>query len=177
MEEEDEELLPLVSIGNHTSTLDRLLNSSYYDAVGKRRMPQYVNAINRDSLKVLDDRCVTRDDARKAHAILKVVQARMQKFFLNAMPFASAYPHWNNLSTRRLVCDYMSKKIIITGGCGFIGSNFINYIYTTNKYNIINIDALYYCADKNNILPEIQESSQYVFIKGNLLSSFPLFLL
>ena len=97
---DEENILPLVSIANYTTTLERSLDSSYYNATGKRRLPQYVNAINRDALKVLDDRCVTRDDARKAHAILKVIQARMQKFFLNAMPFASAYPHWNNLSTR-----------------------------------------------------------------------------
>jgi hypothetical protein len=105
-------ILPLVSIANWTTTTERQLNSSYYNEVGKRRMPQYVNAINRDALKVLDDKCVTRDDARKAHAILKVVQSRMQKFFLNAMIMGSAYPNWNNLSTRKLVCDYLSKNVV-----------------------------------------------------------------
>ena len=41
----------------------------------------------------------------------------------------------------------MNEKInlLVTGGCGFIGSNFINYILPKNKYNIINIDAIYYC--------------------------------
>ena len=63
------------------------------------------------------------------------------------------------------------KNLLITGGCGFIGSNFINYIFEKNKYNIINIDALYYCADKNNVLHEIQESPHYTFIKGNLTTS------
>ena len=43
------------------------------------------------------------------------------------------------------------KNLLVTGGCGFIGSNFINYIATKNKYNIINYDAMYYAADKNNI--------------------------
>ena len=60
------------------------------------------------------------------------------------------------------------KNLLITGGCGFIGSNFINYIFKQKKYNIINIDALYYCADKNNVLGEIQDSPYYIFIKGNL---------
>lgn len=111
-EEDQPNILPLVSIANWTTTTERQLNSSYYNEIGKRRMPQYVNAINRDALKVLDDKCVTRDDARKAHAILKVVQSRMQKFFLNAMITASAYPNWNNLSTRKLVCDYLSKNVV-----------------------------------------------------------------
>ena len=63
------------------------------------------------------------------------------------------------------------KNILITGGCGFIGSNFINYIF--DKYeniNIINIDAMYYCASIENIEKKIRESSRYTFIKGNLVS-------
>ena len=47
------------------------------------------------------------------------------------------------------------KNLLVTGGCGFIGSNFINYVFKQDKYNIINVDALYYCANKENILPEI----------------------
>ena len=64
----------------------------------------------------------------------------------------------------------MRKNLLITGGCGFIGSNFTNYIFTKNKYNIINIDALYYCANENNINIEIRKSKNYTLIKGNLCS-------
>ena len=60
------------------------------------------------------------------------------------------------------------KNLLVTGGCGFIGSNFINYVFKHEKYNIINVDALYYCANKENILPEIRNSKHYTFIKGNL---------
>ena len=42
--------------------------------------------------------------------------------------------------------------LFITGGCGFIGSNFINYYAKRNpNINIINFDALYYCANENNV--------------------------
>lgn len=61
------------------------------------------------------------------------------------------------------------KTLLITGGCGFIGSNFINYFAT--KYpniNIMNFDALYYCADSNNVCKKVQESKNYNFIHGNL---------
>jgi len=59
------------------------------------------------------------------------------------------------------------KNLLITGGCGFIGSNFINYyFFLNNKINIINIDNLNYCANKNNVLKKIQESKRYEFIKG-----------
>jgi len=59
-------------------------------------------------------------------------------------------------------------NLLITGGCGFIGSNFINWIYKSNKYNIINFDAMYYCANENNVNEEIRNSSNYTLIKGNL---------
>jgi len=69
--------------------------------------------------------------------------------------------------------------LFITGGAGFIGSNFINnfkkmFYSNSNSDNksddikIINFDALYYCADKNNIHPDIRSSSYYTFIQGNL---------
>ena len=59
-------------------------------------------------------------------------------------------------------------NLLVTGGCGFIGSNFINYIFKSNNYNIINLDAMYYCANKNNANILIRESNNYKFIKGNL---------
>jgi dTDP-glucose 4,6-dehydratase len=63
-------------------------------------------------------------------------------------------------------------NILVTGGCGFIGSNFINYYLNNNKnVNIYNLDAMYYCANINNIEENIRNSNNYKFIKGNLCSS------
>lgn len=59
-------------------------------------------------------------------------------------------------------------NLLVTGGCGFIGSNFINYIYKSNKYNIFNVDAMYYCASESNIDNDIQNSSNYNLFKVNL---------
>tara|TARA_B100000424_G_scaffold269134_1_gene265408 strand:+ start:445 stop:1395 length:951 start_codon:yes stop_codon:yes gene_type:complete len=61
-------------------------------------------------------------------------------------------------------------NLLVTGGAGFIGSNFINYIFKSKKYKIYNLDNLYYCASKNNIEKEIRDSKDYMFIKGNLCS-------
>ena len=41
--------------------------------------------------------------------------------------------------------------ILVTGGAGFIGSNFINHVFASNKYHIVNFDAMYYCADELNV--------------------------
>jgi dTDP-glucose 4,6-dehydratase len=63
----------------------------------------------------------------------------------------------------------MYQSILITGGCGFIASNFINYyFYKNTNCTIINIDAMYYCANINNIDEGIRNSERYKFIKGNI---------
>lgn len=63
------------------------------------------------------------------------------------------------------------KNLLVTGGCGFIGSNFINYyFYKNEEINIFNLDAMYYCADEKNIIEEIRNSDRYKLIKGNLCS-------
>ena len=63
------------------------------------------------------------------------------------------------------------NNLLVTGGCGFIGSNFINYYFHKNPdVTIINLDAMYYCADENNVSEEIRNSDRYKLIKGNLCS-------
>lgn len=62
-------------------------------------------------------------------------------------------------------------NLLVTGGCGFIGSNFINYINPTLINKLVNFDALYYCATHENINQIVKESLKYYFVKGNLCSS------
>jgi dTDP-glucose 4,6-dehydratase len=61
-------------------------------------------------------------------------------------------------------------RLLITGGCGFIGSNFINYFFENNSYLqlLVNIDAMYYCANEQNISENIRLSNKYKFIHGNI---------
>ncbi|NQX66707.1 dTDP-glucose 4,6-dehydratase [Paenibacillus alba] len=59
-------------------------------------------------------------------------------------------------------------KILVTGGAGFIGSNFVHYMLDRYpNYEIINLDALTYAGNLEN-LTSIQENSQYTFIKGDI---------
>ena len=62
-------------------------------------------------------------------------------------------------------------NLLVTGGCGFIGSNFINYINPKLINKLVNLDAMYYCANENNVHEEIRDSLKYHFIKGNLCSA------
>lgn len=60
-------------------------------------------------------------------------------------------------------------KILITGGAGFIGSNFIHYML--NKYpdyHLINLDALTYAGNLEN-LAHISDSPRYQFVKGDIV--------
>lgn len=59
-------------------------------------------------------------------------------------------------------------KILVTGGCGFIGSNFILYMmkkYT--DYSIINLDKLTYAGNKEN-LKSVENNQNYEFVQGDI---------
>jgi len=63
------------------------------------------------------------------------------------------------------------QNILITGGSGYIGSNFIRYIFGNSDFNgrVINLDKLTYAGNPLN-LKEIQKEylSRYIFIKGDI---------
>lgn len=60
------------------------------------------------------------------------------------------------------------KTILITGGAGFIGSNFIPYFLKEHKdYKVVNLDLLTYAGNLDN-LKEVEGNERYEFIKGNI---------
>nr|WP_298793929.1 dTDP-glucose 4,6-dehydratase [uncultured Allomuricauda sp.] len=59
-------------------------------------------------------------------------------------------------------------NILVTGGAGFIGSNFVPYFLETNQdVHLINIDALTYAGDLKN-LKAVESHGRYTFIKGDI---------
>ena len=62
----------------------------------------------------------------------------------------------------------MTKTIVVTGGCGFIGSNYIHYMQDIHPdYTIINLDSLTYSGNLEN-LKELKIDSHYRFIRGDI---------
>ena len=60
------------------------------------------------------------------------------------------------------------QTVLITGGAGFIGSNFIPYFLDKNpELHVVNLDLLTYAGDLSN-LKEIENKSNYTFVKGDI---------
>lgn len=60
------------------------------------------------------------------------------------------------------------KYILVTGGAGFIGSNFVPYFVENNPdYHLVNLDALTYAGNLDNV-KEVENHPRYTFIKGDI---------
>jgi len=115
----------------------------------------------------------TQDEQRK------ILAADRSNNFLETVKLETLFPEVRNIkeAVKECLINYKKKldqenpvkNLLVTGGCGFIGSNFINYFFNKNSFDkLINLDAMYYCANENNINQEIRNDLNYVLIKGNL---------
>lgn len=107
----------------------------------------------------------------------KILAADRSNNFLDTTRLTTLYPGIKNIkeSVRECLINYSQSVIksevnlLVTGGCGFIGSNFINYYFPKNKIaSLVNLDAMYYCANETNVDETIRTSDKYKLVKGNL---------
>lgn len=63
-----------------------------------------------------------------------------------------------------------APAILVTGGAGFIGSNFVLHWINSGKGRVINLDALTYASNLGN-LASIQSNSDHIFVHGNICDS------
>lgn len=62
------------------------------------------------------------------------------------------------------------QNILVTGGAGFIGSNFIRYVLANTDYNVVNFDKLTYAGNLENLV-DVEFNDRYKFIKGDICSA------
>lgn len=65
------------------------------------------------------------------------------------------------------------KTVLITGGAGFIGSNFVPYFLEAfPQYGVINLDKLTYAGDLSH-LKECEANPRYTFVQGDICDRAP----
>jgi dTDP-glucose 4,6-dehydratase len=111
----------------------------------------------------------------------KILDSERSNNLLNTNKLEELFPSVLNIKDSVRNCLYEYKKnslyndkinLLVTGGCGFIGSNFINHYFNKNRINLlVNFDAIYYCANESNVNDNIRNDSKYKLIKGNLTDS------
>jgi dTDP-glucose 4,6-dehydratase len=78
---------------------------------------------------------------------------------------------WSRAGARRdreLIREGTGMKLLVTGGAGFIGSNYIRYVLGAHKDDeIVNIDALTYAGNLEN-LAGLEKDKRYHFFKGDI---------
>ena len=59
------------------------------------------------------------------------------------------------------------QTILLTGGCGFIGTNLVRLLVKSGQYQVVNLDSLTYAANPLS-LADLEGNSDYVFVKGDI---------
>ena len=109
----------------------------------------------------------------------KILAADRSNNFLETTKLQKLYPKIKNIrnSVRECLIQYKASlneekshvNLLVTGGCGFIGSNFINYYFPKGKIaKLVNYDAMYYCANKDNVDEDIRKNPNYILVESNL---------
>jgi dTDP-glucose 4,6-dehydratase len=60
------------------------------------------------------------------------------------------------------------RTILVTGGCGFIGTNLVRLLLASQDYHVVNLDALTYAANPLSLV-DLQDHLRYTFVKGNII--------
>ena len=113
---------------------------------------------------------------------LKILAADRSNNFLDTTRLSTMFPQVRHIKDAVRDCLYDYKRsiqvadqnaepyvLLVTGGSGFIGSNFINMYFPKKQPTmLINLDAMYYCASEDNVDESVRKSANYKFIKSNL---------
>lgn len=60
------------------------------------------------------------------------------------------------------------RRLLVTGGCGFIGSNAINHFVRDKGWYVVNVDRLDYCGKEEHVDAAVRASDDYAFVRGDI---------
>ncbi len=93
---------------------------------------------------------------------IRIPRPRLRSLFPG---IARSEINWRDTLSR---CWRISTRYLITGGCGFIGSNFIRYLLKNRPgVGVVNLDALTYAGNPEN-LREFKGDERYRFVRGDI---------
>jgi len=100
-----------------------------------------------------------------------ILAADRSNNMLDTSKLESYFP--NVRTIKNAVCDILydyqtPMNLLVTGGCGFIGSHFINYYFPKQSITLVNLDVMYYCANERNVDEHIRNSEKYTFVNGDI---------
>jgi dTDP-glucose 4,6-dehydratase len=59
------------------------------------------------------------------------------------------------------------QTVLVTGGCGFIGTNLVRLLVGSNQYHVVNLDALTYAVNPLSLV-DLEGNANYEFVRGNI---------
>jgi dTDP-glucose 4,6-dehydratase len=101
-------------------------------------------------------------------------ETEMRHRNMEPVPAPVPVPVISKVEVLSTLVDDDTTVVCITGGAGFIGSHFINFMWAKySKLKIINLDCMYYCSNMLNVNAEIREDEggRYKFYKTDLAAS------
>ena len=172
----------IISVENSMSVLPTLFPALV--SLVQRRITGTLNFCNPDAISHNDilnmyiaevDRTFTYQNFTVAEQD-KILKSRRSNNTLDTSRLSQLCPEIPDIRTACLAMlteykDFVhTKTILVTGGCGFIASNYIRFLYDKyTRLRIVNLDSLTYAGDIRNIRQDIRNDTyRYVFVHGDI---------
>ena len=98
-------------VSNGTENVGQNIEGMFMNSTARDRLPAKQTAIGTLALTPSSDVCITMSDRLIADAVLRCIQQRIKRLFLNAGALMRVYPYFKTPSTVEVVCDYLTGKI------------------------------------------------------------------
>ncbi len=148
----------------------KIKEGSYYFTFNRKNDKKNTAMINQ--IKTFDTKRIVSYNGKISKNVMHDLSKKLEEFLNITLLKKEGVParakSTKSIAYKNTLVNKNNKNILITGGAGFIGSNFVQYFLEKyEQYNIINLDLLTYAGNLEN-LKEYENNSKYQFIKGDI---------